>query len=63
MLLNGSDLNGISTLSPRTVELMTVNHVGDLSHFYAGMVLVLVFQSVRNLGHQAHLAHRESSDV
>ncbi|MFP4092243.1 MAG: serine hydrolase domain-containing protein [Cyclobacteriaceae bacterium] len=30
MLLNGGELDGERILSPKTVELMTVNHVGDL---------------------------------
>ena len=30
MLLNGGELGGKRILSPKTVELMTVNHVGDL---------------------------------
>jgi CubicO group peptidase (beta-lactamase class C family) len=30
MLLNGGDLYGVRILSPKTVELMTVNHVGEL---------------------------------
>lgn len=30
MLLNGGDLDGTRLLSPKTVELMTSNHVGDL---------------------------------
>ncbi|MGI9259161.1 MAG: serine hydrolase domain-containing protein [Gammaproteobacteria bacterium] len=30
MLLNGGELDGIRILSPKTVELMTTNHVGDL---------------------------------
>jgi CubicO group peptidase (beta-lactamase class C family) len=30
MLLNGGELNGKRLLSPRTVELMSSNHVGDL---------------------------------
>jgi CubicO group peptidase (beta-lactamase class C family) len=30
MLLNGGELEGVRLLSPKTVELMTVNHVGDL---------------------------------
>jgi CubicO group peptidase (beta-lactamase class C family) len=31
MLLNGGELNGARLLSPKSVELMTVNHVGDLN--------------------------------
>ncbi len=30
MLLNGGEFNGARLLSPKTVELMTVNHVGNL---------------------------------
>jgi CubicO group peptidase (beta-lactamase class C family) len=30
MLLNGGELDGVRLLSPKTVELMTVNHVGSL---------------------------------
>ncbi len=30
MLLNGGELNGVRLLSPRTVELMTRNHLGDI---------------------------------
>jgi len=30
MLLNGGELNGVRLLSPRTVELMTMNHSADL---------------------------------
>lgn len=30
MLLNGGELDGVRVLSPNTVRLMTVNHVGDL---------------------------------
>jgi len=30
MLLNGGELEGVRILSPKTVELMTVNHVGNL---------------------------------
>jgi CubicO group peptidase (beta-lactamase class C family) len=30
MVLNGGELNGVRLLSPRTVDLMTTNHLGDL---------------------------------
>ena len=30
MLLNGGELDGVRYLSPKTVELMTTNHVGDM---------------------------------
>ena len=31
MLLNGGELNGVRLLSPKTVDLMISNHIGDLS--------------------------------
>ncbi|MFT5677318.1 MAG: CubicO group peptidase (beta-lactamase class C family) [Paraglaciecola sp.] len=31
MMLNGGQLNGVRILSPKTVEIMTTNHLGDLS--------------------------------
>jgi CubicO group peptidase (beta-lactamase class C family) len=30
MMLNGGELDGVRILSPKTVELMTTNHLGDL---------------------------------
>jgi len=30
MLLNGGELDGVRILSPKTIELMTMNHLGDL---------------------------------
>ena len=30
MMLNGGQLDGVRILSPKTVELMTMNHIGDL---------------------------------
>ena len=36
MLLNGGELNGTRLLSPRTVELMSMNHVGDMYHGMRG---------------------------
>jgi CubicO group peptidase (beta-lactamase class C family) len=30
MLLNGGELDGIRVLSPKTIELMTVSHLGDV---------------------------------
>jgi CubicO group peptidase (beta-lactamase class C family) len=38
MLVNGGELDGARVVSPSSVRLMTVNHVGDLySRFYPGM--------------------------
>jgi len=31
MMLNGGELNGVRILSPKTVELITTNHLGDIS--------------------------------
>jgi len=31
MMLNGGELDGVRLLSPKTVELMTTDHVGDLN--------------------------------
>ena len=37
MLLNGGELDGVRLLSPKTVELMTRDHIGDMSR--AGALL------------------------
>ncbi len=34
MLLNGGELDGVRILGPRTVELMTSNHLGDITMWY-----------------------------
>lgn len=47
-LLNGGELEGRRILSPKSVELMTQNHVGDLLGGGAGFGLG--FQVVRDLG-------------
>jgi len=31
MLLNGGELDGVHLLSPKTVDLLTTNHIGDLN--------------------------------
>ena len=36
MLLNGGELDGVRLLSPKTVELMTVNHLGDVPMGFGG---------------------------
>jgi CubicO group peptidase (beta-lactamase class C family) len=51
MMLNGGELEGVRILSPKTVELMTVNHVGDLlSEFAPGVGFGLGFSVVEDLG-------------
>ena len=36
MMLNGGELNGVRLLGRKTVELMTTNHIGDLSVWLTG---------------------------
>jgi CubicO group peptidase (beta-lactamase class C family) len=54
MMLNGGELDGVRLLSPKTVELMTVNHVGTLfaerGPADAGMGFGLGFDVVEDLG-------------
>jgi CubicO group peptidase (beta-lactamase class C family) len=47
-ILNGGELDGQRILSPKTVELMTANHVGDMMGAASGFGLG--FQVVRDLG-------------
>ena len=49
MMLNGGELNGVRTLSPNTVKLMTVNHLGDVP-FRPGQGFGLDFSVVTDLG-------------
>jgi CubicO group peptidase (beta-lactamase class C family) len=49
MMLNGGTLNGNRILSPKTVELMTVSHIGDIS-FRDGMGFGLGFSVIQDLG-------------
>ncbi|HJQ25782.1 MAG TPA: serine hydrolase domain-containing protein [Blastocatellia bacterium] len=51
-LLNGGELEGARILSRKTVELMTVNHVGDL---YGAQGFGLGFSIVRDLGKGSEL--------
>jgi len=52
MLLNGGTLDGVRLLSPTSVELMTIDHVGDLSpdFFGEGVGFGLGFYVVEDLG-------------
>src|SRR4029453_4442069 len=54
MMLNGGELDGVRLLSPKTVELMTVNHVGSLfaerGPADAGKGFGLGFDVVEDLG-------------
>jgi CubicO group peptidase (beta-lactamase class C family) len=49
MLLNGGELDGVRLLSPKTVELMTRNHIGDL-YPVPGRGFGLGFETVDDLG-------------
>jgi CubicO group peptidase (beta-lactamase class C family) len=49
MLLNGGELDGVRLLSPKTIELMTVNHIGNL-YVAPGRGFGLGFETVEDLG-------------
>jgi len=53
MILNGGELDGRRVLSPKSVELMTVNHVGDL--YGEGMGFGLGFSIALDLGERGAL--------
>ncbi len=62
MLLNGGELDGVRLLSPKTVELMTANHVGKLfderGPADAGMGFGLGFDVVEDLGRNGRYGTR-----
>ena len=49
MMLNGGELNGVRILSRKTVKLMTVNHLAEIS-FRPGQGFGLGFSVVTDLG-------------
>lgn len=49
MMLNEGELDGVRLLSPKTVQLMTVNHIGDL-YPVPGRGFGLGFETVEDLG-------------
>lgn len=55
MMLEGGTLDGARILSPKSVELMTVNHVGDLLGADGGMGFGLGFSVVDDLGERGTL--------
>lgn len=57
MILNGGELNGKRLLSPKTVELMTTDHVGDL---LPNMGFGYGFGITRNLAEEGELDSRGS---
>jgi CubicO group peptidase (beta-lactamase class C family) len=54
MLLNGGELNGVRILSPKTVELMTVDHIGE-RYGTPGQGFGLGFSVVKDLGVRGQL--------
>jgi CubicO group peptidase (beta-lactamase class C family) len=52
MMLNGGELDGVRILSPKTVDLMTTNHIGDMGLGYGrkGIGFGLDFAVVLNPG-------------
>ena len=50
MLLNGGELDGVRLLSPKTVEIMTTNQVGNLFNFNPGQGFGLAFSTVDRVG-------------
>jgi CubicO group peptidase (beta-lactamase class C family) len=49
MLLNGGEVDGVRLLSPKTIELMTTNHIGNL-YTSPGRGFGLGFETVDDLG-------------
>ncbi len=54
MTLNGGELDGTRILSPKTIELMTVNHLGDIP-FRNGVGFGLGYSVVTDLGARGSL--------
>lgn len=54
MTLNGGEFDGVRLLSPKTVELMTVSHLGDIV-FRPGVGMGLGFSVVEDLGDRGEL--------
>ena len=50
MLLNGGELDGVRILSPKTVDVMTSNQVGDLYNWTPGVGFGLAFYTVDRVG-------------
>lgn len=54
MTLNGGELDGVRILSPKSIELMTVNHLGDIA-FRNGTGFGLGYSVVTDLGNRGSL--------
>lgn len=50
MLLNGGELDGVRILSPKTVDIMTTNQVGNLFNWSPGQGFGLAFSTVDRVG-------------
>jgi CubicO group peptidase (beta-lactamase class C family) len=50
MLLNGGELDGVRILSPKTVDIMTSNQVGNLFNWNPGQGFGLAFSTVDRVG-------------
>jgi CubicO group peptidase (beta-lactamase class C family) len=50
MLLNGGELDGARILSPKTVDIMTTNQVGNLFNWNPGQGFGLAFSTVERVG-------------
>ena len=50
MLLNGGELDGVRILSPKTVDVMTSNQVGNLYNWTPGVGFGLAFYTVDRVG-------------
>ena len=50
MLLNGGELDGVRILSPKTVDVMTTNQVGNLFNWNPGQGFGLAFATVDRVG-------------
>ena len=57
MLVNGGELDGVRMLSPKTIELMTANHVGTLYND-GNMGFGLGFEVIEHLGTHGRLRKR-----
>ena len=50
MLLNGGDLDGVRVLGPKSIEMMTSNHVGRLYREDGAFGFGLGFETTEDLG-------------
>ncbi|MBN1182797.1 MAG: beta-lactamase family protein [Bacteroidales bacterium] len=58
MMLNKGEFNGKRIISPKTVELMTVNHLGEVPYQQKGIGFGLGFSTVEDLGSRGVLGSK-----